>query len=463
MHPPLPAHAAPQHLLLPAHQHQLLQAHGRVPTCCTRDRPPSLPPPTHPPTRAVCDPCAQAAERSCAIETLERVAGRSCETGYLHLDALKMDDYFECVSFDVIQTKTSKLKKVPIVAGSNKRNCFYLKFGDYLALRGKQLFEHKPGQPMWLFPELQRVKNAGTKIGDYMTAVLPKAQGGIDRYAAVAATGLPDGISAGGIRPGCCNALNANMPTEHSVAMTGHELKGFTSFHEYTDSSLAMCMPGAILLAGWPALPWGQLGRGPSAPSLLVLVPHGISMELLNKTLNALFSISSCSAPALHVGGALRSMVVMSFAAMLMYHAERLDHHEMRTSCMKLEAMVKRHMGLPANADAREEICKWGAIVGNKFKSDNARLMGACADNGINQMAAALRCMGNMIGELKDMQLQLSRDVASMRTQLALLENQGCVSSSPKGVSGTDGAPTPPPRSCSTPASSRRGRTSAPA
>ena len=148
---------------------------------------------------------------------------------------------------------------------------------------------------------------------------------------------------------------------------------------------------------------------------------------------------------------------------MLMYHAERLDHHEMRTSCMKLEAMVKRHMGLPANADAREEICKWGAIVGNKFKSDNARLMGACADNGINQMAAALRCMGNMIGELKDMQLQLSRDVASMRTQLALLENQGCVSSSPKGVSGTDGAPTPPPRSCSTPASSRRGRTSAPA
>jgi hypothetical protein len=184
------------------------------------------------------------------------------------------------------------------------------------------------------------------------------------------------------------------------------------------------------VLAGFPAFPWGHLRQGPSPPSLLTLVPHGVSIELLRKTFDLLFSIDSSSAPALRADGRLRPMVETAFAAMLMYHAERLDQHEMRTSCMKLEATIRKHiMGLPVTADMRGEICKWGAIIGNKFQTDNARLYGSCSDTGMNQMGASLRHMGNMIGELKEMQLQLTREVTSMRTQLALLDSMSGVSS----------------------------------
>eukprot|EP00966_Prymnesium_polylepis_P192789 4468291-Prymnesium_polylepis.1 len=180
-----------------------------------------------------------------------------------------------------MQTKTSKLKKVPFCAGADRQCCWFLKLGDYLALKGKQ-FIQKPGEVMFLFPDLQRIKSPGKKLGEYMSAVLPREQGGLKRYekVAVGVGDLPKGICAGGIRPGACNTLEACMPAELVVHNTGHEMKGATSMYCYIDSKMSTCMPGAIVLAGFPALPWGHLGRGPSAPTLLVLSSLGVSLEL---------------------------------------------------------------------------------------------------------------------------------------------------------------------------------------
>ena len=88
-------------------------------------------------------------------------------------------------------------------------------------------------------------------------------------------------MSAGGIRPGVINTLTKYMPVEFVVCMTGHEMKGGTAAYEYIDAQLALCMPGALVLAGWPKLPWGQLGDGPTPADISVLFSLGVSAEEL--------------------------------------------------------------------------------------------------------------------------------------------------------------------------------------
>jgi hypothetical protein len=363
-----------------------------------------------------------------SIESGWRASGRACESGWINLNGMSWDPFHETPWIDIMQTKTSKLKKIPFPAGADRQCCWFLKFGDYMTLKGKQ-FLHKPGEAMFLFPELQSVKSAGKKLGDYMSAVLPREEGGLKRFekVAVLAGSLPKGICAGGIRPGACNTMAVFMPAEILVHSTGHELKGTCSVHEYIDTKMPLCIPGAVVLAGFPPFPWGHLGRGPSAPSLKHLKSIGVSMVLIVVCIDKLMNIDSSSAPVLQVGGPLRPMVEASFAAMVMYHEERLEAGEYRTSCLKLEATVKKYYTGINNP--REAVCMWGRHIKQKFAADNARLFGMVTDTVPAQMAQSMRMMGNMVGEMQTMMVQMQREINSMRTQLALT-NTGASSSS---------------------------------
>lgn len=50
----------------------------------------------------------------------------------------------------------------------------------------------------------------------------------------------------------------------------GHDLQSMTgcAFFAYADLNEAATMPGASVLGGWPAPPWGQIAMGPAPPSL---------------------------------------------------------------------------------------------------------------------------------------------------------------------------------------------------
>eukprot|EP00966_Prymnesium_polylepis_P161123 3723381-Prymnesium_polylepis.1 len=124
------------------------------------------------------DGSAEAAMRAFSVETLWRAGGRGGETAYMHLDGLEWDPFYDCPYAEIAQTKTSKVKKVAFVAGVDRRHCWFLKLGDYLALRGHK-FMHTPGEALWLFPELHDVASASKKLGDYITAVMPKDRGGL--------------------------------------------------------------------------------------------------------------------------------------------------------------------------------------------------------------------------------------------------------------------------------------------
>lgn len=225
-------------------------------------------------------------------------------------------------------------------------------------------------------------------MGTWMRAVLPVDRGGTAKYASVAVAELPEGMTAGGIRPGTINTLCPAMPAEFVVQETGHMLPNFGSLFDYLDSDLALCMPAAVVLADWPAFPWGQLGHGPTAPSIAALESIGVDAASLVGLVDMVFHLDSSSPPMLLADGRLRPLVHASFAALLMYHRERLASGEMRQVCNRLEACVRQWLaGSASQVSAREVVFQWGDLISAKFKGDNVHLVARSADSGSVQLA----------------------------------------------------------------------------
>ena len=133
--------------------------------------------------------------------------------------------------------------------------------------------------------------------------------------------------------------------------IAGHDLQASTgcAFFAYADLNEAATMPGASVLAGWPAPPWGQIAMGPTPASLhpvkvcvcllawcsdflQVRLRHlihthvgpqqmlGVDDDALNNILNEMFCLNGDNVnPKLCVGGALRPMLEWALAALIMY------------------------------------------------------------------------------------------------------------------------------------------------
>ena len=97
------------------------------------------------------------------------------------------------------------------------------------------------------------------------------SEDGSQRYSNVRVHELPGSVSAAGVRHGVVNLLCQFMPPEFAVAITGHSLKSMISLYEYLTRQRIMNIPGMTALAGFPAFPWGQIGKSPQPASLEAL------------------------------------------------------------------------------------------------------------------------------------------------------------------------------------------------
>jgi hypothetical protein len=79
-------------------------------------------------------------------------------------------------------------------------------------------------------------------------------------------------------------------------------MKGISALYEYIDAKLANVIPGAVVLGGWPALPWGQRGMGPRPASLDAILEAGVTQETLDLIIDHCFSLDSVSPPQYMVG-----------------------------------------------------------------------------------------------------------------------------------------------------------------
>lgn len=338
---------------------------------------------------------AQAATRNFALDCLFKAAGRSSETACCLWDSLEWDFENECVFIEIVESKKSKLKLIAYVAGADRHADWFIKLGDYLVLHEPPIYNSD--EPVWLVPELHGSDSPGTKLGDFLKALRPPQRGGANAYAEFAVKELPDSVNAGGIRPGCSNMLTKYMPGEYVVHVTGHELKGMGALYEYVDADRSLALIGALVLAGWPPLPYGHHGDGPVPPSLEALCDAGaVDMCALDSMIDILFHLDSASPPMLLVDGALRPMVHASFASLIMYHDVRVAAGEARqvTTAMYESFTNAKMAGVPALT-----FSEWGSIIRHNFDTRNLHLtVGAKVDSGTAQI---VRALGHTLTEVK--------------------------------------------------------------
>lgn len=232
--------------------------------------------------RALCSALARAntaegARRKFAIKTLWAACGRGGEPGVLSFEGMRWNELLRCVAIESAQSKPNKWKYALFMAGIDHLSDWALDFGDMLIWeKGNRTFN--ADVKTWLMPELYNASSASSAITDWVKAMQPgKVPGALQRYAHVAVTrdrygvDLPAGPTAKGFRHGACDTICIGVPAELAVHNTGHDLTGHLgALFEYLNSRMPLCVPGSVLLAGWPGIPYGQIGDGSRFPSLRV-------------------------------------------------------------------------------------------------------------------------------------------------------------------------------------------------
>ena len=251
----------------------------------------------------------EASEKRLNLLTNWRSAGRSSESGFMAYSAFRYDSKFSTPLANIKQSKTTKTKTILFVSAPDRNADWMLAFGDFRVYeRGRnQVIE---GENCWINPSMQGA-TSGQKLTDAIKGLQPPGRpGALKKYEDICVESLPPHPTAAGIRPGACDTLITNMPAEIAAFVTGHDLTAVGALFEYTGCKRAHCMPGAIVLAAWRAFPWGQLGVGPTPPSLAPIIAIGVSEQLLEGYCDALLYIDEHQPVPLRRHGNLRGLVM---------------------------------------------------------------------------------------------------------------------------------------------------------
>ena len=177
---------------------------------------------------------ATAAKRKFSVQTLWAISGRAGETAHLTFELMTWDQGLKCIFIEVPQFKTSQVKQIALVPGSNRYTCWFLSFADYLVTQCLDL--HEEGGASWLFPDLSAAQAPGTVLSNYLKM-----------HAVKNPASWPQDVSASSIRHGVSNWLMLHMPAEIAVFTTGHCLEGIGAIWEYMDAMCKACIAGTSI------------------------------------------------------------------------------------------------------------------------------------------------------------------------------------------------------------------------
>ena len=356
----------------------------------------------------------EAAVRKFGIKLLWRCAGRAGEPALLAYGGLKWDALFGTVVIEAPQSKSSKLKFVPLVAGHCRHTDLLLDFGDHLILEhGKTVYSSD--EKIWLLAELSG-DNAGTKLANFIKGMQPAGRtGSLAKYAKhFAVPSLPPKPSCNGVRHGASETLATAVPAELAVHTTGHDLSGLSALWEYLDTHIALTIPGAIALAEWPSLPYGHLGKGPVHPSLQPLIDSKkVTLEFVEAYIDELFSFHDASPPMLLVDGPCHPMMHATLATLIMYYEVRFRENEMTIVLQHMrDAYIKISV---SSADVHGTFVVWGEIIKSQFDSDNAHLTARLDHEGIQQLVS-------LAEQQQKANVRLLAQIAEMNARLERIE-----------------------------------------
>ena len=372
------------------------------------------------------DGTLEGAERKLAVKTLWRAGGRGGEAACIALTGIKWNHLHSTPCLECPQPKTSKLKLIPYVAGIDRHSDWLIDFGDVLTLRrGSMVWREaeEGGKKMFLLPDLiaekdgkQTFAGASTKIGNYLKAMQPKDRGGQASWAHVAIETLPPQPTAAGFRPGAADTLCISVPVEMAIHNTGHDMTKINTIWNYLDTRVALCIPGAIVLAGHDPLPYGQIGKGPAHPLLKPIIDMGPSLERLDMMINLLFSLYDDAPPMFHIGCPLRPMIHATFATLVMYYEERFKAGEMETVLRQMRDSYNA-MAAPTD-DVHAVLIEWGKAVKAQFDVDNLHLTGRLDHGGSEQVVTSVKQLAATINRQHAQVAHLSETTFTLRRQV---------------------------------------------
>lgn len=308
--------------------------------------------------------------------------GRSSEVALSSWDFSSWDDEFSAFVISWFETKLySDNKTVVLTAGSSQYLCPLLLLGDCFAMGlyvGCDMTA--TGATSYIFQSLANNKDPASTMTDIVKSVLVgSASKAMMPYVAKQ---VPPLVRADGLRPGVAGTLTARMPRELALAVTGHAGgEGRSHFDGYTETvtnSVVHRLPGAQVLAGWPAPPWGQMTRGPRPASLDELVhTRVVSAETLEKLADKYFNfVSGYTLPSLLVEGALRKFVHAALASAIMWYPERVKLNEDASLILRLR-QAYNEVCPSSGSDAHATIQAHAGCLRRKFELDNLHIASA--------------------------------------------------------------------------------------
>ena len=372
---------------------------------------------------------AESAVRSCLLIATWQTAGRTTECVYLSYDNMFWDRQFCCIEVEIVQYKTSKVKRLPLVASANHHMCFFTRLGDMLAL--ERTVSYRPDDMgSWLFPKFQSKDQAGAAINRILKDVDVRQENAKHKVEAKASKlefAANATVVGASVRPGAISTLYADIPANQVVCTSGHDMSGDSKMFGYVDVNVATCMPGATVLAGWPSPGYGKPTKGPRPASVDALAHQGADMKLVDDIVDEVFDLDPAHPPMLlraevrragdgefvnpgGTPGALRPAVLCAFASLVMHYEERSKNGFFLPVQVKLETAVsKAYSGRSSHA----KLTEWGNAIRDAFVADNIHLSAYHETEGTARIVSMLQSLARQQGQVAQNQRALENALES--------------------------------------------------
>jgi hypothetical protein len=364
-----------------------------------------------------------------AVFQLNGVAvGRTCEISGLSIDCMKWDLSQKVPSAEWAQVKTHKHKIVLLMASGDRNLCPLNALATAYA-RGvfnDQMWEEDGMN--FLFPglaERQSSNSAEYPLTVWLRQQSQESTHGI--YSNFIVDSLPKGVSASGQRVGGIDEMSTSgVSFELMLHNSGHDATRSSTLFHYIRAHTASCIPGARVLSGWPAPPYGQLGAGAKAASLDPVLGLGINKENLDVFIDTLLWLRpDFVSPELVGRGRMRPFSMAMAATLIMFYGQSYAAGEATavTERMK-DCMVDA--GLASNpVDAHKVLMQWGMVTETEFITQNLPLT-TCADAaGVFQVTSALESLARTLAVWKrdstDREKALHETIVAMEAKLLVL------------------------------------------
>ena len=216
-----------------------------------------------------------------------------------------------------------------------------------------------------------------------------------------------------------------------------------SAFFEYYGINIACLMPGAVVLGGWGKFPYGQMGKGPAAPSMQPILKHIGGQGKVDDLIKLFLNIDGSSPEELRVAGSMRPMVEAALAAYIMHYKDfaAAGEHEMLRQKLKLNVCEMLGQG----HQAHDLLCEWGQIIQAAWNMDNLHMSALSTagfdDEARKAVSTALQTLENdsrsmrmEMLHLKNALIPLQQEVVDLKCVIAELKRLLTSHTTPRGT-----------------------------